>query len=285
MRMFAILPLIFASGWLIAEPTDPGAQVAEPLPQKVTNQDPDRFSHLPRLVLDDATWVATSPGNWDSGDWTRAGLCATAVLGTALLLDQAVDRNVQRHANATWDRMAKNVEPLGSTPSVIIAGGTYLAGVLLKDTEIRATGIDAMATMAIAQLMVTIPLKEIAGRSRPFTNEGTHDFKPMHGGKSFPSGHTTQAFALASVISAHADQPWVSCVSYGLAGMVGLSRVEQRQHFMSDVVMGALIGTYVGRTVVAHNQALRFEGRSKVSLSLAPIAVPGGAGLSLSLKF
>ena len=149
----------------------------------------------------------------------------------------------------------------------------------------RATGIDIMATMGIAQLLLVLPLKAVVGRDRPDEGTGTHAFHPFNGGQSFPSGHTTQAFALASVISAHADQPWVSALSYGLAGLVGLSRVEQRHHFLSDVVAGGLIGTFVGKGVVAHNQKSRADARSKVTVSFAPVFQPGGYGISLAMVF
>jgi membrane-associated phospholipid phosphatase len=168
---------------------------------------------------------------------------------------------------------------------VVIAGGMYLAGVALKDPEVRATGIDTMVTMGISQLLLTLPLKVVVGRSRPSANQGTNDFHPLNGGQSFPSSHVTQAFALASVISEHADRPWVSCLSYGLAGLVGVARMEQRQHFLSDVVAGGLIGTFVGKSVVAYNQSLRASAGSKVAVSFAPIYQPGGYGLSLALKF
>ena len=247
--------------------------------------DPDRFSNLPRLLLDDAGHVITAPTRWERPDWITAGTGVAVVLGTALLLDRSVDQAVVKNANGSWDRGAKAIQNLGGTPSVLIAGGTYLAGIAFKDPEVRATGIDAMVTMGIAQLLLTIPLKVVVGRSRPSDGKGTSDFHPLNSGQSFPSGHTTQAFALASVISEHADRPWVSCVSYGLAGLVGLARVEQRKHFMSDVVAGGLIGTFVGKTVVAYNQSLRAETRSKVSMSFAPMLGPGSYGFSLALKF
>jgi hypothetical protein len=237
------------------------------------------------LLWDDAGHVIGAPARWDRSDWMTAGAGVAVVLGTGLLLDSSVDRFMARHANASWDRVAKDVQNLGSTPSVFIAGGTYLAGVAFKDPEVRATGIDTMVTMGLAQLLLTIPLKVVVGRSRPSAGQGTNDFHPLNGGESFPSGHTTQAFALASVIAEHADTPWVSCVSYGLAGLVGVARMEQRQHFMSDVVAGGLIGTFVGKAVVAYNQSLRANWHSKVSVSFAPTFQPGGYGLSLAVKF
>ena len=293
MRFICFCPWLLSSGCLFAEVPDPTLTVLAPKPSvavaptvpKMASSDPDRFAHLPQLFLDDARHVVSAPGRWERSDWITAGVSTAAVLGTALLLDRPMDKAVARNANGSWDRGAKAVQELGGTSSVLIAGGTYLAGVAFKNPEVRATGVDVMVTMGIAQLLVAMPLKGLLGRSRPDEGQGTFDFHPLSGKDSFPSGHTTQAFALASVIAEHANRPWVSGLSYGLAGLVGLARVEQRRHFMSDVVAAGLIGTFVGKAVVAHNQVLRADGRSKVTLSFAPMVQPGGYGLSVAMKF
>jgi len=293
MPSIRLCPLLLTSGWLFAGTPDSGLQSANPPSVGVSAvtlamgspSDPDRFSHLPRLLLDDAGHVVTGPARWDRSDWVTVGVSAAAVLGTALLLDRPMDQAVGRNANGSWDRGAKAVQNLGGTPSVLIAGGTYLAGIAFKDPEVRATGIDAMVTMGVAQLLIVLPLKAVVGRSRPIDGQGTHDFHPLRRGQGFPSGHTTQAFALASVISEHADQPWVTGLSYGLAGLVGVARVEQRQHFLSDVVAGGLIGTFVGKSVVSYNQSLRARAHTKVALSFAPTIQPGGYGFSVAMVF
>jgi membrane-associated phospholipid phosphatase len=278
---------------MFAGDAEPAAQTKTPAPAgtpaKVSLMDsptdPDRFSNLPHLFVDDVVHVASAPARWDRSDWVTAGVTAALVVGTGALLDQSIDTFVVKHANASSDRFAKAVQNLGGAPSVAIAGGTYLAGIAFKDPEVRATGIDLMASMGIAQLLVVIPTKIVVGRSRPDAEQGAHDFHPFNGGQSFPSGHTTQAFALASVISAHADQTWVSCVSYGLAGMVGLARMEQRKHFLSDVVTGGIVGTLVGKSVVSFNESRRTDARSKLSLTFAPLVLPGGYGISVGMKF
>jgi membrane-associated phospholipid phosphatase len=251
---------------------------------RVPGSDPDRFRHLPWLLLD-AKQVVTAPGRWDRSDWLMAGAGATAVLGAGLLVDHSADRFMIKHASPSWDRLARDVQNLGSTPSVVLAGGTYLVGVVFKEPEVRATGVDAMVTMGISQLLLTLPLKVAVGRTRPYLDKGAGDFHPFGGGESFPSGHATQAFALASVVAEHADQPWVTGVSYGLAGLVGLARMEQRKHFLSDVVAGGLIGTFVGKTVVSYNQSLRVSARSRVAFSFSPVLQPGGYGLTLAARF
>jgi membrane-associated phospholipid phosphatase len=289
MRTLSLLSLVLSAGVLWAGNPDASGGSKDPQPAGRASMDspsdPDRFTHLPRLLLDDTEHVVTAPARWDRSDWLTAGASVAAVVGTGLLLDHSATQFMTNHRTASWDRVAKDVQNLGDTPSVFIAGGTYLAGVAFKDPEVRATGIDTMVTMGLANLLLTIPLKVVVGRSRPSANEGTQDFHPFNGGQSFPSGHATQAFALASVIAEHADTPWVSGVSYGLAGLVGLARVEQRAHFMSDVVAGGLIGTFVGKAVVSYNRTIRADWHSNVSVSFAPTFQPGGYGLSLAMKF
>ena len=277
-----LLPCLVAPLWAQATPTAEASPAAAPLPAKA---DPEAFQRLPRLLVRDAIHVVTRPADWEASDWKQVGLGAAAVLGAGLALDTSLDRAFTRNAKPSWDNLAKNVEYLGGTGSLIIAGGVYLGGAALKDPALRAVGIDAGMAMVIAQLTLTIPLKVLAGRSRPNAGEGSSHFKPLTGGQSFPSGHTTQAFVLASVISGHADQPWVTGVSYGLATLVGVARMEQRAHFLSDVLGGAVIGTFVGREVVRFNQSLRSSAQGGVKVSFQPLLGAGYQGATVRVSF
>ena len=88
---------------------------------------------------------------------------------------------------------------------------------------------------------------------------------------------STEAFALASVISEHYDTPWVQITSYGLAGMVGYARLNNNRHWPSDVLAGAAIGTFVGKTVVHFNEKHR-------KVLLQPIVGPDMHGAEISLS-
>ena len=276
-----LLPCLAAPLWAQA-PTDGVAPTPVQAPAKA---DPEALASLPRLLVRDTVHVVTRPAGWEASDWKQVGLGAVAVLGAGLALDAPLDRAFARNARPSWDNLAKNVEYLGGTGSLIIAGGVYLGGAALKDPAVRAVGIDAGMAMVIAQLTLTLPLKVLAGRSRPYAGEGSSPFKPFTGGESFPSGHTTQAFVLASVISAHADQPWVTGVSYGLATLVGVARMERRAHFLSDVLSGAAIGTFVGREVVHFNQSLRSSAKGDVKVSFQPVVGPAYQGATLRVSF
>jgi membrane-associated phospholipid phosphatase len=120
-----------------------------------------------------------------------------------------------------------------------------------------AIGRTAIATAAAG--IGALALKEIAGRSRPSEAPADmDDLHPFSGHASFPSGHTTIAFALATAIDAETSTRW-AWIAYPVAGLVAWSRVHDGEHWTSDVVAGAALGVWSSRKAEA---ALRQEDRS-----------------------
>ncbi len=113
------------------------------------------------------------------------------------------------------------------------------------------------------------------------------DFDPGRGFKtgdfsSFPSGHTTTAFAAAAAVTNETTRWWprstwiVGPLMYGGATAVGLSRMYHNRHWASDVVVGAMIGTFSGRKVVQY--AHGHPGNKLDRLMLRAAVVPDGQG-------
>lgn len=247
--------------------------------------DVDSIPRLPGLILSDGAEVLTAPARWEAKDWGQFGLGALAVVGTAVLLDHPLKEAVDRNRTESLDNAAKKLEKFGSTYAIATAGGLYALGWVSGDKELRATGSDAISASLITGLVIVPATKYLVGRARPFEDKGTSSFKPCHGGDpGFPSGHTTEAFTVASVIASHYTDTWVQVTAYGLAGLAGLSRIEQNQHFASDVVAGALIGCTVGKAVVRLNQSKRFG--KTCELTVVPDLRPDGyRGLQARLVF
>jgi membrane-associated phospholipid phosphatase len=173
------------------------------------------------------------------------------------------------------------VERFGVQYAAGVVGGFYLVGTLTDDENARQVAQDSITASLIASGIITPAIKLVAGRSRPRDEAGVYHFKPFsNGNSSFPSGHTTEAFAVASVIANHYDETWVTCTSYSIASLVGFARIYHRAHFASDVVAGAMIGTLVGKSVVAHNAELR-----KGKLVLLPDFSQGLIGIQLVGRF
>jgi hypothetical protein len=143
----------------------------------------------------------------------------------------------------------------------------YLGGLIFDDDDVRITGRLIFESLALSGV-ATSSLKIILGRSRPYMNNGNTKFKPFiinNGYFSLPSGHTTVAFAVASVISARIDKWWAYTGFYSLAAMPALSRIYLDQHWISDVFLGAAVGTISGLAVVNAEKCRKCEKGEQVS--------------------
>jgi membrane-associated phospholipid phosphatase len=142
-------------------------------------------------------------------------------------------------------RLANMLSNFGGGSAIAALGVGYLAG------GVGTKHVCGRAFEAAGEAMlITGSLKFLTGRMRPRQSGNDPDeFRgPGSGYGSFPSGHTSNAFALASVLAyEHPKRRWLY---YGLATGVGLARLQQRAHYLSDVVAGATIGIYAGRSAV-----------------------------------
>lgn len=106
----------------------------------------------------------------------------------------------------------------------------------------------AAVSVGIGSLVVAL-LKETVDRPRPAHADPSIDtVVGTPGSPSFPSGHTATAFAAAAVVGAF--YPRLRWPLYGLAALVGFSRIYLGVHFTLDVVAGAILGLSIGLGIV-----------------------------------
>jgi membrane-associated phospholipid phosphatase len=132
----------------------------------------------------------------------------------------------------------------------------YITGILFGDTEIRKTGIMMFETLMWSGIVTNV-FKSAFGRSRPYMNEGNVEFRVFQfkaGTTSLPSGHTTVAFALSSVLSERLHNTAASVGLYSLASLTALARVYHNVHWFSDTFLGAAIGTVAGVAIADFNE-------------------------------
>jgi membrane-associated phospholipid phosphatase len=125
---------------------------------------------------------------------------------------------------------------------------------------------------------ITFPLKSVTRQMRP---DGSND-------QSFPSGHTSNAFALASIVHREyrAKSPWPGVGAYLLAGTVGAFRMLNNKHWQSDVIVGAGIGMLSAHLVYATHQYK--WGRREVCMYPSYQLTPGmgmSKGMAMSIAF
>jgi membrane-associated phospholipid phosphatase len=99
--------------------------------------------------------------------------------------------------------------------------------------------------------------------------------RPDGGSESFPSGHTTSAFAGAAFLDIRYGAIY-GVPAYIAASVVGWSRIESNRHYPEDVVVGAAIGV-LGDLVFAR----RFQKK----ISIVPIAANGAYGAVIRCRF
>ncbi|MBI5245447.1 MAG: phosphatase PAP2 family protein [Elusimicrobia bacterium] len=147
---------------------------------------------------------------------------------------------------------------------LLLTGAFYASGRLLHDDKVRDFGQMGFEALTLSTVQ-TYALKLTARRERP---DGSDHY-------SFPSGHASTAFALASV--AASEWGWAAgAPAMGLAGFIGFTRMEKRKHYLSDVVFGMGLGIASGRAVwKAHHR------KDPDRVSAAPVLFPGGAGLAV----
>ena len=241
---------------------------------------------FPKMVLLDTGHVLAAPFHWKGREWSIFA-ASTAALATMSLADESLSDAARDHG-PTFGVVGDALNEFGSAGSFVVLGGFYLAGAIGKDSKAKNVCLDGLAASLIASGMITPVISTLVGRERPTEEQGAYSFHPFEG-RSFPSGHATQAFAVASVIATSYDQFWVKATAYGVATMTAYSRVQRGKHFPTDVVAGAAIGTLVGRSVVHFNRKLRSgEKEPEVTgtrLTLVPVLGGGTYGVSATLDF
>ena len=119
-----------------------------------------------------------------------------------------------------------------------------LALLVFKST--RKAGLSSVCAMLIGLVVVNLTVKPLVARPRPW--DAMTDFVSLVTEKdfSFPSGHTTVAFAFALTVCLAAPKRWMKITAVCIAVLMGLSRLYVGVHFPTDVLAGAVFGSLSG---------------------------------------
>jgi membrane-associated phospholipid phosphatase len=179
-------------------------------------------------------------------------------------LDDYYARRLQdssTQANAKLQTLAAFVRTTAAPGSYVIGGSMYAAGRLANNRKLASLGLHGTEALVVGEITATA-LKSLVGRQRPYvTPRNANSYQLLRGSRSndyrsFPSGHSVAAFAAAAAVTAETSRndptsTWiVAPIMYGGAALVAVSRMYNNQHWASDVLVGAGIGTFAGLKVV-----------------------------------
>ncbi len=253
---------------------------------------------------------------WDSSHAlvTRRELLTTGAFILAAAVASPFDGSLAREAQETeWQRppavrrTAAFFRELGDPGTVVLSLGAYGTGVLLHNRTVADVGLHATGAIVTSAVLTSV-LKGAFGRARPYavgdSMPGSFGLgRGFRGGgayQSFPSGHTTAAFAVAAVLAGESRHRWprharyIAPIAYAAAALVGASRVYNDKHWLSDVMLGAGVGTLSGMAVVRRQHASPDNWIDRVflpsghgpTMSASVSAAPAGqTGLALSVRF
>jgi membrane-associated phospholipid phosphatase len=197
--------------------------------------------------------------------WTDAQRLGLFTLAAATAMP--IDRDGQQFTQRRW---LQDSPVFSSTADVfnaygspgVVAGSAvlYAAGWATGRPDLARVGMRTGEAIVVSG-MLTGSIKGFAGRARPYASPGkSGDFRLMSGvndgdRQSFPSGHTTAAFAFAAAMERELRRShpkvarWAGPSLYAAAALTGLARMHADDHWASDVIMGAGIGTVSGLMV------------------------------------
>ncbi|MCX6554846.1 MAG: phosphatase PAP2 family protein [Candidatus Aminicenantes bacterium] len=196
-------------------------------------------------------------------------IAGLAVL-TGLLIgnDETIRRGFMDYRSShAWVRAASPViTGMGTYGAWGTAAAFLCVGLIAKDDKAVETATLAASAMLQSGILVMV-LKGLAGRQRPLFADGVDRwsgpigfFKRFGSGQygkydSFPGGHSITAFTLATVLAMqYRESGWVPILAYTLATGVALSRVTEGRHWLSDCLVGGVLGHLIGRLVVLNHR-------------------------------
>lgn len=230
------------------------------------------------LLGTDLVQEVTGPFHAKKSTWLQVG--GFTLLEGALFF---ADKPIKKYATQLMEQNpgARNVSTYITNFGGVWEGYTLAAfglyGIAFKSNRVKTATLLATQSYITAGAVSSL-VKGITGRVRPHSTENNAVFRGPYFssdgnslGSSFPSGHTTAAFSVATVFAEEfRDRPAIPIIAYVAATLVGVSRITENAHWATDVFAGAALGYVTGKQVARnyHRYARLRNGKQKTALLL-----------------
>jgi membrane-associated phospholipid phosphatase len=228
-------------------------------------------------VAADIKAYVTSPARWNGRDWLLFG-GALAATGLAYHYDHDAWLKYS-HPPPPGETSTNNYDLQDAAPALVLLFGTVAYANWVGDRSGRQESWAMLEASALGTA-TAFTLKYVAGREGP--QETTNPDLWRHGGRSFPSEHTTFAFAVGTVMaeSGSDEYRWLRRLfGYGTGVYTAYARVKHDQHWLSDTVAGAAIGA-----ATAHFAMGRRYPKGEDALTAGLSILPANGGIMVTYR-
>jgi membrane-associated phospholipid phosphatase len=240
----------------------------DPMLSRTWRRSANESYRLVNETVSDGWNVLRAPLDWETNEWLLVGALAGVTTGFIYGLDSSIRK--QALGSSKFHKFGNDIRFLSDgTGLAFLTGGLLLSGMLHRDKEIETARM--LVSASVIGYGAGVAVKRTVGRHRPGPR-GPRQFSPFSSNFSMPSGEVTNAFVMATIVSQQYPNWPVRILSYGLATTVGAGRIARDDHWASDVIVGAALGTAIGYGVAQFHDERRHIEDERKALGLAPKA-------------
>lgn len=214
-----------------------------------------------------------------SSDWKRTALYTAGIIGLVAFDKQTtgfLHDKIEPNIDYSLPKIKSTIPHVIGNDSYIVYPiiGLYAGSLLINNEKGQVVAVNAIKSLAYSYVITQVVLKTIASRNRPqrrlndnnpvvapwtknqwdFGNYDNIHFGHGGSGTSFPSFHSTSYFAVAKVFQMEYNNYWIP---YTFVTAVFLADIKSHDHWVSDLLVGGLVGTIIGRSIVISSRKQR----------------------------
>lgn len=171
-------------------------------------------------------------------------------------------RSLAEKRTTAGNNFHKGFSKINSTICLAVPAGILIAGLIEKDKTLKENALFITESIVVSSV-ITWTLKKAVGRERPAVNDPSFPAVLDLQNNSFPSGHTSEAFSMATSLSMKYPRWYVVVPAFAYAGLSGYSRLYLGVHYPTDVLAGALVGSGSAWITWKINQWMHREKKKK----------------------
>ncbi len=177
-------------------------------------------------------------------------------------------RSIARHRSTAGNHFHKDLSKINGGLCLAVPATLFVTGLINKDKNMKEKALYITESLVVSSV-ITWGMKEAVNRKRPANNDPSFTAVLDLKNNSFPSGHTSEAFSMATAVSIAYPRWYVIAPAFAYASLAGYSRLYLGVHYPTDVLAGAIVGSGSAWLSYKINQWIR-QGQKKKKQAVIP---------------